>query len=203
MRRQLEADLESVDAQLGLLSSLQGKLKAPTLHERAGIGLDVLSAGAIGGLYGYGRAFARARWRDITGSTARELGVYVGRRTAVGVMLLVGLQEAAVYLKRERYDEVLGGVESLRRALGLSGGGAEAEAKARAAAAGGAQRPAGYSAESLNALVAVDLANIAVLGVISFCFPYCILPALVQPLQFLLPPCAPSFPMPRAHKKGE
>lgn len=205
MRRQLQADLATVESQLALLASVQGKLAAPTLHERFGWAADLGTAGLLGGLYGYGRAYLRARWRDITPSTARELGSYVGRRTALGVVLLLGLQEALGHAKRDRYADVLGGIGKLGAALGLGGGGGGAAEKAGAGREGGgstAAGVAGYSQEGLQALVAIDLANIAVLGVVSFCFPYIIVPSLLQPLQFLLPPSSPAFPMPKARAAG-
>lgn len=195
MRRQLEADLDTVDSQLAILQAQSGKATAPTLHERYGIFADVVVAGALGGAYGYARAFARARWRDITPSTARALGAHVGRRSALGVMLLIALQEGAVQLKRERYADVLRGVDALRAALGLGGA---VPAAPPSAERGGVGVPPRYTKEGLNALIAIDLANIAALGVISFVFPYCILPTLLQPLQFLVPPGSPSFPLPRA-----
>jgi hypothetical protein len=193
MRRQLEQDLVTVDTELALLRSINEKKRfsAPTLHERIGFVADVLLAGVLAGPYGYARTWALARWRDVTPSTARELASHVGKRTAVGTMLLIAGQEGMVYLKRERFEDVLAAVDAVRTALGLGDG-----AAAQADGTRDPSAPRTYTKETLNVLVTIDLANILLLGVVNFCFPYCILPSLLHPLQFALPPTEPSYPMP-------
>jgi hypothetical protein len=143
----------------------------------------------LGGVYGYVRALARARWRDITPSTARRLGFHVGLRSAVGVALLVGVQEAFSKSKRERPAQLMAAADGVAAAVGLRAG----SVSSPTAAAGGNVRD-GYAPSDVPALVVVDLAAILVLGIVNFAFPYCIVPALLNPLQFLLPPAEPRYP---------
>lgn len=197
-RRQLDADLATAEPELAHLKGLAaraGPSAAPTLHERFGFVADVATAGVVGALYGYARASALAWYKDVTPSMARKLTAHVARRTAIGVMLLIGLQEAVIYVKRHRREDINHLVDRAK-SLGIAVG-VPMDSGADASETGDSK----YSQEGLPTLIAVDLANIAILGIVNFCFPYVIVPTLLHPLQFIMPPVEPAFPMPGAAKQ--
>jgi len=157
-RKERQAQILTLQSTLELLERNKG-LPSETLLERFGVGINVLSSAVLGMVYGTLRGYGRGWWQDVTPSVCRELALHVGRRTAVGSALLVGLFEAAPWIKQQVLDAL------------------------------GRQPVLSYKQEgALEQLLCIDMAYLGALAVVNFCFPYVLVPVAWNPTQLLLPP---------------
>ncbi|KAL1514485.1 hypothetical protein AB1Y20_003584 [Prymnesium parvum] len=120
--------------------------------------IHVASATIVGFIYGAARSYLRGYMQDVTPSVLRELAMHVGRRTALGAALLVGLFETAPRIKKEVLAQL------------------------------GREPITDYSTPgALEQLVGIDMAYIATIAVLNFAFPYILVPVAFNPTQLFVP----------------
>mmetsp|Transcript_67487 Transcript_67487/g.112203 ORF Transcript_67487/g.112203 Transcript_67487/m.112203 type:complete len:504 (+) Transcript_67487:140-1651(+) len=163
-RRARQAEIESVRAARVVLDE-QSSRPSETHLEQYGYILNVISSSLLGFVYGTCRGYIRGYMQDVTPSVCRELSTYVGRRTAVGCALLVGIFEAAPMIKREVIQRM--GREEIKS----------------------------YKQEgALEQLIGIDVAYLGVIAMVNFLFPFVLLPVAFNPTQLLVPPSDTLFP---------
>lgn len=160
--RMRSSELQAVRATIELLSYYQPRATLGQIETYTSA-LCAASAALLGALYGGARGYFRGWQQDVTPSVCRELAAHTSKRAALGAVLLVGLFEAAPWLKT--------------RCLELAG----------------KEEVTSYSQPgALEQLVAIDCAYIAAIGIVNFAFPFALVPWACNLAQVLILPTDPA-----------